>query len=127
MKSDKFSLRKRANSFRYAWQGIVALVRDEHNARIHLFAAVAAIVVGFALQISSMEWIAIVGCIAIVIATEAMNSAVEALCDKVSPEKHELIKKSKDCGAAAALIVSIAAAIIGCVIFVPKLLVVVGL
>lgn len=74
------------------------------------------------LNISSMEWIAVVGCIGMVIATEAMNSAVEAVCDEVSPEKHELIKKAKDCGAAAVLIVSISAATIGDIIFIPKLL-----
>ncbi|MFI3305311.1 MAG: diacylglycerol kinase family protein [Rikenellaceae bacterium] len=122
MKSSKFSLNKRLNSFRYAWQGIVALVRDEHNARIHMVAAVVATVMGFWLKISSMEWVAIIGCIGAVIATEAMNSAVEAVCDKVSPEKHELIKKAKDCGAAAVLIVSISAAIIGCVVFLPKVI-----
>lgn len=122
MKSSKFSVSKRLSSFRYAWQGVVALVRDEHNARIHLVAAIVASVVGFWLKISAMEWIAVVGCIGIVIATEAMNSAIEAVCDKVSPEKHELIKKAKDCGAAAVLIVSIAAAAIGAIVFVPKLL-----
>ncbi len=122
MKGSRFSIGKRLASFRYAWQGIVALVRDEHNARIHLVAAVVAMAMGFCLRISSMEWVAIVGCIALVIATEAMNSAVETVCDKVSPEKDDLIKKAKDCGAAAVLIVSIAAAIIGVIIFVPKLL-----
>ncbi len=121
MKSSKFSVSKRLSSFRYAWQGIVALVRDEHNARIHLAAAVIATVMGFWLKISSMEWIAIIGCIGAVIATEAMNSAVEAVCDKASPEKHELIKKAKDCGAAAVLIVSVTAAIVGSVVFLPKL------
>lgn len=122
MKSSKFSISKRLNSFRYAWQGIVALVRDEHNARVHLVAAVVASAMGLWLKISSMEWVVIVGCIGIVIATEAMNSAVEAVCDKVSPEKHELIKKAKDCGAAAVLVVSISAAIIGAIVFVPRLL-----
>ncbi len=122
MKGSKFSIRKRLSSFRYAWQGIVALVRDEHNARIHLVAAVVASVMGLALKITTFEWVAIIGCIGVVIATEAMNSAVEAVCDKVSPEKHELIKKAKDCGAAAVLVVSISAALIGAIIFVPKLL-----
>ncbi|MFR9539998.1 MAG: diacylglycerol kinase family protein [Rikenellaceae bacterium] len=121
MKSSKFSISKRLSSFRYAWQGIVALVRDEHNARIHLVAAVVATMMGAWLKISTMEWVAIIGCIGAVIATEAMNSAVEAVCDKVSPEKHELIKKAKDCGAAAVLIVSVTAAIIGSVVFLPKI------
>ncbi|MFI3261368.1 MAG: diacylglycerol kinase family protein [Rikenellaceae bacterium] len=118
----KFSFSKRAKSFRYAWQGIVALVRDEHNARIHLVAAVVASALGFLLDLSVLEWVAITMCIGLVIATEAMNSAVEAVCDKVSPEKHELIKKAKDCGAAAVLIVSITAAIVGGIVFIPKLL-----
>ncbi|MFR9619946.1 MAG: diacylglycerol kinase family protein [Rikenellaceae bacterium] len=122
MKNRKFSIGKRLASFGFAWQGIVALVRDEHNARIHLVAAVVASAMGFWLNISSMEWVAIVGCIGLVIAAEAMNSAVEAVCDRVSPEKHELIKKAKDCGAAAVLIVSISAAIVGSIVFIPRLL-----
>ncbi len=121
MNNSKFSLRKRAKSFKYAWQGIVALVRGEHNARIHLVAALIATILGFVLQISYLEWVAIVVSIGLVIATESMNTAVEAICDKVSTERDELIKKAKDCAAAAVLIVSMTAAIIGVIIFLPKL------
>lgn len=122
MKNEKFSLRKRAASFRYAWQGIVALVRDEHNARIHVVAAVAAVTLGFVLQLSPLEWVAVVGCIGAVLAAEAMNSAIEAVCDKVSPQPHELIKKTKDCAAAGVLFVAIAAAVVGAILFLPKLI-----
>lgn len=122
MRNGSFSWSKRVKSFSYAWNGLVVLLRDEHNARIHLVAAVVATVMGFVFDISSLEWVAIVGCIGLVIATEAMNSALEALCDRVSTERHELIGKAKDCGAAAVLVTAITALIVGLIVFVPKII-----
>lgn len=120
-KQSPFSWRTRARSFGYAWQGIVALLRDEHNARIHLAFAVLACILGLLLQISLSEWLAVLICMALVFATEAMNTAVEALCNKVSPEYDEHIKKSKDCAAAAVFITAMISALIGALIFAPKL------
>ena len=119
--STSFSFRKRIRSFGYAWQGIVALVRHEHNARIHIVAAIFVIILGFVLGVSTLEWVAIVGCIGAVIAAEIFNTAIEAICNRVSTENHELIKRSKDCAAGGVLLISITAAIIGAIIFLPKL------
>ncbi|MDE7159783.1 MAG: diacylglycerol kinase family protein [Muribaculaceae bacterium] len=119
--NEGFSWRARGRSFRYAWQGIVALVRDEHNARIHLCAAVVAIGLGAWLGISRLEWVAIVMCIALVLAAEALNSAVEALCDRFGAERHPLIGKAKDTAAAAVLLTAAGAAAAGAIIFLPRL------
>ncbi len=126
MKEVKFSWRKRIESFRYAWQGIVTLLRDEHNARIHLGATVLVILFGIYFTLSTTEWIAIVGCIGAVFSAEALNSAIEAVCDHISLEQHPLIKKAKDCAAAAVLILAIAAATIGSIVFLPKLIALIG-
>ncbi len=115
-------MRKRLESFRYAWEGLVVLVRDEHNARIHLIAAAIAIAMGFILHISPMEWAIIVLCICVVIATEAMNTALEAICNRVSMERDDLIKRAKDCAAASVLITAIMSIIIAGIIFIPKLI-----
>lgn len=121
-KPNNFCWRQRARSFRYAFQGLAVLLREEHNARLHLFFALLAIGLGIALSITRFEWLAIILCIALVFSAEAMNTALESLCNLVSPEHHELIKKSKDCAAAAVFLVALSSALIGTIIFLPKLL-----
>ena len=73
------------------------------------------------MQISRLEWITIVVVIGMVLAAEAVNSSIEALADLVSPEYNEAIKRTKDLAAGAVLLVAIAAAVVGCIIFIPKL------
>lgn len=121
MKNDGFTFRKRLRSFRYAFNGIRLLVTKEHNAWIHCFAAVCVIAAGFLLDISQMEWIAVVIVIGAVLAAEAVNSALEAIADFVSPEYCEAIKRTKDLAAGAVLLIAIAAAIVGGIIFFPRL------
>lgn len=116
-----FSWTQRARSFRHAWRGIVILIKEEHNARIHLGFALLAIALGLGLQIAVMEWIAIIICMGLVLAAEALNTALEALCNLVSPEYNELIKKSKDCAAAGVFVTAMASALVGGIIFAPKL------
>ncbi len=123
MKNQKFSIRERLKSFGFAFNGLKILIREEHNARIHLFAVVCVTVAGVFLKISVSEWIAIVFAFGFVIAMEIINSVIENIADFVSPEKHEMIKKIKDLSAAAVLIAAITAFIIGLIIFVPKILV----
>ncbi|MDE6578439.1 MAG: diacylglycerol kinase [Muribaculaceae bacterium] len=121
MNDSQFSWKKRAMAFVYAWKGLKALFRYEHNARIHLVAAVAAIAMGIWLKISAVEWCLIAIVIASVISAEALNSAVEALADRISTEKHPLLGRAKDLGAAAVTLLALMAIIVGCIIFIPKL------
>lgn len=116
-----FSLQARVRSFVYALNGMATLIRDEHNARIHLLSAAVAVLLGFLLHISASEWCAVVILIGAVLALEAANSAIEAICDLVSPEYHPLVKKAKDIAAAAVLFMAISAAVVGIIIFLPKL------
>ncbi|TDB64153.1 diacylglycerol kinase family protein [Arundinibacter roseus] len=114
-------VRKALRSFRYAFQGIISLFQVENNARIHFVAAILAIILGFFLHISSLEWALIVTQIALVVAAEAFNTALEKLADVVSPEYHPLIKSVKDLAAGAVLIMAISAVVVGLLIFFPKL------
>ena len=122
MKNNSFSIIKRITSFSYAINGIKILYKEEHNIRIHLLAAIIAIGLGFIFEISTMEWIAISFSIGLVIILETINSAIENLCDFISPDKHELIKKVKDLSAAAVLFGAITAAVIGSIVFIPKII-----
>jgi diacylglycerol kinase len=122
MKHQKFSILKRIKSFGFAFNGFKILIKEEHNARIHLFAAVCVLIAGLALKISTFEWIAIVFAIGFVITLEIINSAIENISDLISPEKHESIKKIKDLAAAGVLLSALTALIIGLIIFIPKIL-----
>lgn len=121
MKNDGFTLRKRLKSFRFAFNGIRLLITREHNAWIHCFAAVCVITAGYIVGLTATEWIAIIITIGVVLAAEAVNSSIEALADLVSPGYNEAIKRTKDLAAGAVLILAIAAAIVGLIIFTPKL------
>jgi len=122
MNQERFSAGKRLKSFVYAFNGFIVLIRDEHNARIHLVAAVLAVAMGFILKISWPEWIFLSIVIGAVFMAELFNSAIENLCDHLSPGPSEKIKKVKDLSAAAVLVCAIVALVTGCLIFLPKIL-----
>jgi diacylglycerol kinase len=115
-------LRKRLNSFRYAFAGLADLVASQPNAKLHLAAAAAATGAGFYFEIDRMEWCLVVFAITSVLAAEAFNTALEHLTDLVSPDHHPLAGKAKDVAAAAVLLTAIGAAAVGCIVFLPKLL-----
>jgi len=122
MKPDQFSILQRIRSFKYAFSGLKTLMIEEHNARIHLIAAITVILIACLLQINQLEWIVLIFCIALVFCAEAFNSAIENFADFVAPQKHPHIKKIKDLSAAAVLITALASSIIGLIIFIPRLI-----
>lgn len=116
-----FSWKARARSFRYAAKGITTLFRCEHNARIHLAVTFAVIIAGLLLNLDIWQWAVVSLCIGSVLGAEAVNSAVEAVCDKISPAHDPLIGKAKDLAAAAVLLVVTGAVAAGLLIFIPKI------
>ncbi|CAH0995894.1 Undecaprenol kinase [Emticicia aquatica] len=112
---------KMLRSFRYAIAGLHFLLA-ENNARFHLLSAIIVLLTGFYLKISAVEWTIIIMQIGLILAVETINTSIEKLCDFVSVEYHQLIGKVKDLAAAAVLIVSIVAVIVGIIIFLPKIL-----
>ena len=120
-------LKKRLASFKYAFAGIRNLFKTEPNAIIHLIAAILAIALGFFLSISKTEWCFVIFAIVLVFSAEAFNTAIEHLTNLVSPKYNELAGKAKDTAAAAVLIVAIGSAIVGLIIFLPKILNLLGL
>lgn len=115
-------IKRRLQSFMYAFQGVRELFRDTPNARIELLVAAIAIILGVVLRISTGEWIAIVILIGVVFAMEAINTAIETLADYACDGKiHPAIRKAKDLAAAGVLLVAIASLVVGFIIFLPKI------
>ena len=115
-------LRKSARSFRYALAGIRELFFLENNAKIHLLAALAVVLLGVWLGLSATEWAIILTQIGLVWMAEGFNTALEKLADVVSPGRHPQIRAVKDLSAGAVLLVVLVAVGVGVLIFGPKLL-----
>ncbi len=109
-------------SFGFAWKGIKSVFRTESNMKIHVSVAIFVVVMGFLLQISQSEWLAVIFCIGLVICSEMINTAFETLVDKVSPEKDPLAGKTKDIAAGAVLICAGISVVVGVIVFLPKLI-----
>lgn len=114
-------------SFGYAFQGIFNTIRTERNIKIHCVAAILVTIFGIWLHISKTEWMICFILFGLILALELVNTAVEATVDLFTGERKPLAKKAKDAAAGAVLIVAIFAAVIGILIFIPKLLDVAGL
>ena len=121
MKTKQFSLRARANSFRFAWEGICGFFGQEHNAWIHLASSFAVAVFALVLKVSSGEIIALVVVSSFVWVAEIFNTVIEKIMDFISPAYHPQVKRIKDLAAAGVLIASIAAVTVGSIIFIPKI------
>ena len=114
--------KKLINSFKYAIQGFLMSFRKERNMKIHFFIMIAVIILGFLLKISKAEWIICIILFGIVIAGEMFNTAIETTVDIAMPQKNPKAKIAKDVAAGGVLILAITSAVIGCMIFIPKLL-----
>ena len=90
--------------------------------KIHFAASVLVIIAGIVLKLSATEWCICLTLFGLVMALELVNTAVEAVVDLVTEERKPLAKIAKDTAAGAVLLAAIMAAVIGCIIFVPKVL-----
>lgn len=105
----------------FALNGIRILLKNERHFKIHLIAFLFVIILGVFLNINRIEWMFIFITSALVMTLEAINSALEKLCDHVTPTQHETIKMVKDIAAGAVLIAAFFALVIGSIIFIPAL------
>lgn len=104
----------------HAWRGLRVLLRQP-NARIHVVAALVVVGLSFYFEVSLGEWLALVLAMTLVIAAEALNTALEHVVDIASPQWSELARDAKDVAAAAVLVCAAGAAIVGGLIFLPRL------
>ncbi|MCU0471637.1 MAG: diacylglycerol kinase family protein [Arcicella sp.] len=108
--------KKFIRSVPHAFRGVVELIKSENNFRIHLLAVLVVTITGFWIDFSEAEWLAVIIIMGGVLAFEALNTAIEAVVDLVSPDFHPLAKKAKDVAAGAVLLFVIFALIAAVVI-----------
>lgn len=112
----------RIKSIGFALKGAFLLIRTEASIKIQIFIAIVMTAAGFYFEISNIEWILQIFAIALVLGIEGMNTAVEKISDFVQPEFDVKIGFIKDISAGAVMLVSIASAIIGLIIYLPKII-----
>lgn len=114
-------LKKYVKSLAYAIAGISFAFRSQFNMRFHVVAAVVVLVTSAILKISPVEWCIILLCIGSVIAAELINTSLEMSVDLITQERNEKAGQIKDVAASAVLSICIISAVIGLIIFIPKI------
>lgn len=114
-------MKRRIHSFKYAIRGIRMVIKSEKNMQIHLIVAVLVVIAGWFFNINTIEWMLCMLCFGLVFGAEMVNTSIENLVDLASPKKHELAGKAKDMAAGAVLISALFAAVVGLIIFIPRI------
>ncbi len=122
MTPDSPKKQSQLSSFAVAFHGLKVLFCQERNFRFHLFVTILAIVACVFFQVTTIEWIAVLIMIAVVLCAEALNTGIEYICDLILPEYDLRIKRIKDVAAAAVLLSAVIAVIVGCIIFIPHII-----
>lgn len=115
------SIKRLIKSFGYAFKGFIKSFKEEPNMKIHVMMTFLVIICGFIFKVSQLEWIVLLFAIGLVIGAELLNTAIENLVDLVCKERNEQAGLIKDVSASFVLVLAIISAIVGLIIFLPKL------
>lgn len=107
------TMQKWIKSFGWAMHGLRMVWKEEVNFRTELYAAIILVALGGYLKFSTIEWVAVVAIITIVLAGEVVNTIIEDLCNKIEPRQDPVIGKIKDMAAGFVLLASLGAGIMG--------------
>jgi len=113
------SIKRLFKSFRYAIKGMIKTLREEQNLHIQSMAAIIVVAMGAYFGLSRLEWVALILVIGLVIIMEVVNSAIERVTDMLKPRLNTYVKEIKDIMAAAVMLASIIAVLVGALIFLP--------
>lgn len=116
------SFKRLVKSFKFACQGLKYAFTYEQNMIIHILVTLLVIIAGISLNISTIEWLFCFIVIGLVIATELINTSIEAVVDLVTEERKILAKIAKDTASAAVFVFTLVAIGIGLIIFIPKII-----
>lgn len=116
------SFKRLFKSFKYAIEGIIYAFKYEQNIIVHTLVMILVILLGIIVKLSIFEWLICLILFGLVIATEMINTAIEATVDLACNKKHPLAKIAKDTASGAVLVFAITASIAGIIIFLPKIM-----
>jgi len=108
-------------SFKYAFRGLFKIWREEQNLQTQSILGLIVVLLGWYFKIQAWQWVILVLVIGLVILMEIINSAIERIVDALKPRIDNYVKEIKDIMAAAVMLASILAIIIGLIIFLPYL------
>jgi diacylglycerol kinase (ATP) len=114
-------LRRILNATRYSLEGVAAAARHEAAFRQELLLAAALVPLGLWLGADGVERALLAGSVLMVLVVELLNSAVEAVVNRASPEHHELAKRAKDYGSAAVMIALAVTGLVWVLLLLPRL------
>ena len=114
-------IRRLYKSFTYAFRGLAKIFYEEQNLQIQSFFALITVILGIIFRVSRVEWLFLAVVIGLVILMEIANSAVERMTDVLKPRIDGYVKEIKDIMAAAVMLASLLAIIVGSIIFIPHL------
>ncbi len=110
------------NSLGFAFSGIIQSWKIGQNFKIQVGCGMVSLVLCVLLNVQGWEWIVVLILTGGVLSLETLNSSIEKVCDLISVDRDPKIKKIKDLSAGAVLIFSVIAMVIGCMIFIPKII-----
>lgn len=122
IKKERARDKKLVDSFNFAIEGLISALKNEKHMKVHILAAIIIVILAIVINASKVEILIISLSVSFVIITELVNTAVEAIIDLVSPERHPLAKLAKDVAAGAVLVAAINALCVGYLLFYDKLL-----
>ncbi|MBK0091663.1 diacylglycerol kinase [Erwinia sp. S59] len=104
MANNVTGIQRIVNAAGYSWQGLRAAWQHEAAFRQEAIAALVAIVVACWLDVDAISRVLMIGSVVLVIIVEILNSAIEAVVDRIGQERHPLAGRAKDMGSAAVLL-----------------------
>lgn len=118
----KFTIKRLDKSFKYAFDGFKFAYQTEPNLKFHTFFGICVLIAGVILKIKTLEWVFLIAIIGLVIGAELLNTAIEHLVDLATKEYQHKAMLAKDTAAAYVMVLSVTAALIGALIFIPKII-----
>lgn len=122
IKKERARDKRLVDSFNFAIEGLISALKNEKHMKVHILAAIIIVILAIVINASKVEILIISLSVSFVVITELVNTAVEAIVDLVSPERHPLAKLAKDVAAGAVLVAAINALCVGYLLFYDKLL-----
>lgn len=126
LRDKKRSFKRFLKSFKYSWDGLKYAYKYEQSMTIHILIALTVIIMGIILKINVYEWLICFMLFSLVIATELINTSIEAVVDLVCKEYNVQAKIAKDTASAAVFVFAFIAFISGLIIFIPKIILLIG-